>query len=158
MKFSNYNLIYPNSKNYLLVNTLTGALFEIDSIYKQIIDNNQMFLLKKEDILLYKNTGIIIEDHVNECRVLEYLLNKEKYCSKILSLTILLTWACNFACPYCFEGDKTKGTSAISSYTKNVIKEFIRKMLETNGNISVVSITLFGGEPLLEFNKNITWL
>ena len=49
MKFSNYNLIYPNSKNYLLVNTLTGALFEIDSIYKQIIDNNQMFLLKKED-------------------------------------------------------------------------------------------------------------
>lgn len=89
MKFSNYNLIYPNSKNYLLVNTLTGTLFEIDSIYKQIIDNNQMFLLKKEDILLYKNTGIIIEDHVNECRVLEYLLNKEKYCSKILSLTIL---------------------------------------------------------------------
>lgn len=65
----------------------------------------------------------------------------------IRNLILLLTNACNCACPYCFEertGEQMREKTAFAAL------DFVQK---NAGDRS--SLTFFGGEPLLEFNRLI---
>jgi len=60
-----------------------------------------------------------------------------------MSLIIAPTTGCNFECPYCFEPKKNP---------RSVTKETIDKIIDYVNNqkeIETVSLTWYGGEPLL---------
>lgn len=158
MKFSKYNLIFKFESDYLLVNTYYGSLYRIDEEYKKIIEEGNMERLGKQTISDYYKKGIIVDDEVDERRIIKYYQNKEKYCTQVLSLTILLTMECNFRCVYCFEGSKTSHKLYLEQETKDSILKFIRNTLSRDHSIKVVSITLFGGEPLLNIEDCAMWL
>lgn len=158
MKFSKYNLIFQFEEDYLLVNTFSGALYNIDSDYKRIIESGIIDELDDKTISDYYKKGIIIDDDVDERRIIKYYQNKEKFCNRMLSLTVLLTMECNLGCVYCFEGSKTFHKLYLETDTMNAIYKFIQNVLEGDGGISGVSITLFGGEPLLNLKKCSSWL
>lgn len=157
MKVSQYNIFFKYKNNYLLANTFTGAVFTISDNIKEALKSNNFTTLSKNDIEIYKKTGILINDDVNEYNIYQYSVNRESYNNTVLSLTILLTRNCNFKCIYCFEGQK-KETKTMNESTKKSILFFIENVLLQNKNIKIVSITLFGGEPLLGFCKNYEWL
>ena len=48
--------------------------------------------------------GIIVDDQVEENRYFSYIQNQTRFNNNALSSTVLLTWACNLACIYCYEG------------------------------------------------------
>lgn len=65
---------------------------------------------------------------------------------------LVLTYACNLNCTYCFEKFKTNNPSKYMGLdtAKKVIAREIES-IERDGKFDGLSITLFGGEPLLRF-------
>ena len=68
--------------------------------------------------------------------------------------TFLITYDCNFRCPYCFEKDIQKDGTA---FTKEMVDKAYQAILQIapDERLRSRSITLYGGEPLLKRNKNI---
>lgn len=64
-----------------------------------------------------------------------------------LSLVIAPTTGCNFDCPYCFEPKKHPKT-----VTPEVIEE-LEKFVRAHTHAKTLSITWYGGEPLLAFTQ-----
>lgn len=157
MKYSFYNILVNDEDDIYLANTFSGAVFKIDRPLSQLITQGNIDDLSSEDYESFKKTDVIIGDEIEELRVLSYRQNTAKFHSTILSLTILLTSDCNFRCTYCFEGLEKKATY-LSETTKNRIFKFIQMTLGNDSNIQTVSITLFGGEPLMKFECSYDFL
>lgn len=71
---------------------------------------------------------------------------KNAFGSDCLSLTIVPTVTCNLRCPYCFEESKPVGIM-----NDETIEKLIR-FIKINAKTGKISITWFGGEPLLGVN------
>lgn len=159
MKFSNYNIFIENEnkdKN-LLINTLSGNAFKIDSNLKSDIKNNNIDNINEKQLDIFRTHGIIIDKHIDEKKYIEYLYNKEKYSDYVLSLTVLLTYNCNLRCIYCYEGAGESKKGTLTDDTRENIYKFIIKQVEIRRS-KIVNLVLFGGEPSLYLNDNINWL
>lgn len=91
---------------------------------------------------LYK-LGYFLEDKVDEKKRRENLM-QEHLCDPELDLTIHTTKACNFRCQYCCLDFESK---SMSTEVQNRIVTHVKKNI---GMYSGVSVSWFGGEPLLE--------
>lgn len=154
MKYSRYNLILDNLG--VLVNTFTGEMFRLDKDVMDIVKNNELPTDKNiyDDFL---KSGIIISDEIDELKMIDYANKRSKYDSEILSLTILLTEKCNLKCTYCFQGGGELHQTVLTDESKMKIKGFIINKIEEY-RPKILSLMLFGGEPLLDFNNNRDWL
>ena len=61
MKFSMYNVVYEHDNSFLLVNTLTGAMFSIEPDVKNCLENNDIDSIDEKAFEAFKKSGIIIE-------------------------------------------------------------------------------------------------
>ena len=68
------------------------------------------------------------------------------YGSPITQIVVAPTMACNFNCPYCFEGP-SKSTHSMDSDTIGRTVEFVTRLARGSSGIA---LHWFGGEPLLE--------
>lgn len=153
MKFSKYNLIIKDKDKdrNILFNTLYGECFEITDETTKIIENKQIQQLDDGDIILFKEKSIIIEDNINENNYVEYFHNKAKFNNDSLSFTVLLTWACNLRCVYCYEGAGDLRNKSLNADECESIIAFMKERIKTVRPKNI-SIMLFGGEPLLNVN------
>lgn len=153
MKFSRYNLEIndSNSGKVILFNTLTGHSFHISKDIVSAIKNNNVSELDNDTVCSFKKCGIIIDDNVDERRYFTYYHGKSKFSSDAISSTILLTWACNFSCVYCYEGAGKKTESINSDSAQRYIKFMINEA-ETR-RVKAMHVNLFGGEPLVNIEK-----
>ena len=153
MKFSRYNLIWNANENTqcILFNTLSGHSFYISNDIAEFIKCGQINALDEITKNLFIKYGIIIDDRIDETRYFTYFHNKAKFSSSSISATILLTWACNFSCVYCFEG-AGKETRTLNQYTSDKFIKFMIKLAESK-NAKSMYINLFGGEPLVNINQ-----
>ena len=71
------------------------------------------------------------------------------YADRHLNLTFALTTACNFDCSYCFETSHKGHT--MTQETEDKVMDFIRRF-----NAPSMSITWYGGEPLLAWDRIIS--
>ena len=149
MKASRYNVVMDYKDKKLGFNTMSCALAEVDETFINILTNindikyEQLDDIQKEVFDNMKYGGYIIDDEVDELKLLKYRSYNSKFNSRGLGLTIAPLLACNFACPYCYESPKpgVMGEDVISS---------ILKMIEKKAEKSEpISITWYGGEPLL---------
>lgn len=148
MKLSNYNFL----KNYdgvnVFFNAKTCALAIVNDEFLQVytdIENGLFDENKYSQALLsdMKLSGCILEDDINELHTFEYYRNMQKYDNTNLGLTIAPTLDCNFRCTYCFENHQ-KGL--MSESVQKALIQFIKSKI---GVIKTLSITWYGGEPLL---------
>lgn len=66
-------------------------------------------------------------------------------------VSLMLTWACNLNCTYCFEKFKTKGREMTVNMAKSILsKEF--EMMRGQKSPGKLKVEFFGGEPLLKFD------
>lgn len=169
-RLSSYVIDVPLKKEqnkHMIIHGYTGA---IDIVSKEII----IFLQKNKDKLgqgifpysestwntLVKRGYITIKtqsEEIDHTRNLAELLHKQ---SKLIkSFGFVVSYNCNFRCPYCYEGE-------ISNFGKHwnknqFTKELIDKaysafeQIEGNRSLHSNSILLYGGEPLLKENKDI---
>ncbi len=146
----------PNSEKYLLVNSVFGA---VDRIGEK----------EKETILKWKKEAAIIphskyeEDLYNQLCVRKYITTFEEEQNQFFRLVNLLkkrvnysafsnracfvlTYDCNFSCPYCYE-------KSVSNNKTDLTKEQVDCIFANNPDIN--KIGFFGGEPLLPKNKKM---
>lgn len=151
MKYSVFNYKF-NYDNYVGVfNTFSGAIVLFQSNEENIFEMS-ISDLQQSDISKYKELGIIIDDNYDEREV---LLKKRK--ERIEQngspyFRIFTTYACNANCFYCFEKKDNK-----SFITEKIANDIISFILHKVGEEKTITISWFGGEPLMN-HKYITYI
>lgn len=155
MIWSKYNYLFISKKNeYLLYNSMTNNFAEIDKEAYEILSNlspqSQCSEIKELDAELFEelfDAKYLVESDepmLNSLKLNSYL---QRFDKNNLSLTIAPTLKCNFSCPYCFE--ENRKNIHMSDDTEEQLINFIKSY----GNINHLSITWYGGEPLLAFDR-----
>lgn len=138
-----YN-IYCSRSNSIL--TLSKEL--CDYIVKCTTDNSLIEWIDIEVLELLKKHEIVVDKNADADYLLErqFLENQISFSTETVDLVLVPTLACNFNCSYCFETNRTSGK--MSDEKIDQLITFIKK----HKLAKKISITWFGGEPLLALN------
>lgn len=153
VKESRFNLFYDveEESKFLAYNSRTGALALMKKddyhVFQNMKNKNFTQLSEAEEKLIndMKEGGYLIDDSIDELQLIKYEQNRAKFNSRSLGLTIAPTLGCNFRCVYCYQKDH-EDYSKMSKITQDHLLSFISREIN---NINSLSITWYGGEPLL---------
>jgi uncharacterized protein len=151
MKTSRYNLFIHHIPDnaYIGFNSVSGGVLiftpiQYDAAQKILRDPNQTLSKKESELMdMLLKSRFLINDNVDELKILKVRNNLARYDGFTLGLIIVPTLICNFECPYCYV-DRDKIKMGVDTIEK--IKKFVLKNLE---NINKLQVCWTGGEPLL---------
>lgn len=152
MNESMFNIIVGKiGDKTLLFNSRTCAFVLLSQKEQEILKRG--IILDQNDVEMLaelESGGFLLPDgKQQELKAMELSYHSSTHQSSHLGLTILPTLACNCRCPYCFEH---KTGESISSEVAQAIIEHVSKVFEKNKRLASLSVSWFGGEPLLEAN------
>ncbi|MCI9079511.1 MAG: radical SAM protein [Lachnospiraceae bacterium] len=161
VKGSYYNFIIDQGdKGYILYNSLSGVIISVTGQeelkrVKEVLGGEEVLYNKQDEIiqLLYEK-GILINTDTDELEYLQFLYEQEVVRSQALSIMLITTRQCNLRCVYCYEKHENL---AMSLDVYNSIALYIEKSLMEKKYTSV-NITLFGGEPFIEYENVVNFL
>ncbi|MBU7048477.1 MAG: radical SAM protein, partial [Theionarchaea archaeon] len=148
MKSSLFNVFIPAKNGYALYNTLNESILFCDEELKNAVENNNFDVLSPEYKEALRKYGVITEENTNELLIYQYRYNCKVFDTNKIQFTVVTTYACNLACPYCYEG---KGEVYSGEMDYEMAEKVIRIMQDhvTQLRSKYVTLILFGGEPLL---------
>lgn len=163
MKQSYYNVTVPlDLDRCVIFNTLSKKFFVCTNRNKEkflhlMISSNEYISDErfKRIINEFADSGFIVDEDTDELSNLEVSV-ADYIKDNVYTLTVMTTYACNFACWYCVQKHKPISISLdVEQKIFNHIKLYV-----TRNDIGKVHIAWFGGEPLLNFNsiRNISKL
>lgn len=146
---------------YMLIHGYTGAMDIVsEDLLNSIMDINSVSDLSSETLQILKTRGYITtksqdEEFAYVARIAKALHRKCEVLSTVF--TWVVTYNCNFRCPYCFEGRKSKDGNVRIVFTKEMVDNAYYAMdrIQPYKQLRSNVITLYGGEPLLSENKEI---
>jgi len=151
MKFSNFNITKKVGDEMLIYNTLSGSILHLNSqythYYNELLKSDIIDTDKQSLIMNLVKGKMLIEDDFDEIKSVIAQNNILRFSNYHYNLTIAPTMQCNFICPYCYE--KGREYSTMDEVTIINVKKFINELRE---NSQSLSITWYGGEPLLAFD------
>ena len=158
MQFSFHTIIipdYPNPGEYLLYNTRSQAMIKINHELKCLIDHFSQpdyFHLRfqyADEILQLHRSGILTVNDQEDLNRLKDHMQQIKYSldTKLLFVTILTTYMCNFKCVYCFE-ESSRANEKMTMETAEQTMDWIKARVLKLGYKSLY-LNFYGGEPLL---------
>ena len=157
MKWSLYNFIIRNGSDYLLYNSLTNELMACVGGINSLLNEykNNMDGLKQIHSELYNYLDaqkFIVSDETDEAK--QFIEHQKATDTSNDSLRIIInpTLDCNLRCWYCYE--KHREGSTIHNDVDLAIKTFIKKEIEDK-SLKSLSLSFFGGEPLMHFRKQV---
>lgn len=144
MKKSYYNMEFLHNDSVILLNTMTGSvvLLNMDEYNNYLSDS-----CSDDEKNMLHHLGIYVNDEINERDIINKARNIATTCRRP-HFRILPTTSCNAQCAYCFE--KNIPISQMSIETCKAVVKFIDSMVKES---DTVSVTWFGGEPLLAVNQ-----
>ena len=149
LKKSVYSYSFVDEGVCYLYNSQTNLFMQIEEeLYRLLYDDN--FEAIESSVLerLIKSKFILEEkEQYNYYYEQKTRFLANNYNSKHLSLVIVPTTGCNFSCLYCFEGEK-KGKLMSDEMISHLLS-----FIKGHKNAETLSITWYGGEPLLGFEK-----
>jgi len=156
MQASIFNIRVPlkDRDDVFLINTLTDAQLIVSPDVADLLDRTSFGELndsERDAIALLADNGFFVNDYETDRRNLNDYFHRIKHSADELHVTVLTTLQCNFACGYCYQGDRED------------FNQFADKMtLETAARVAAwieheldrlrpqkFAMTFFGGEPLL---------
>lgn len=148
-QLSLYTFLFIENEKHYLYNSQSNFLSEITPEFHRIIANGDWESLPAEVLdELFKQKVITDSNDVFDYYNTELIrFNSMNYDRSNMSLVLVPTTACNFACPYCFEPKKSPKT--ITDDVIDNLKDFIKG----HDNTRNLHLTWYGGEPLVAFNK-----
>lgn len=148
-KLSKFNIRFEEENTHYIYNSHKGSFATLNHDYQESmerISKKELLSIPNEHITKLKEAGFIVEEEIDEYLIYKYLTNQSKYSNDFLGLTIATTLQCNFRCPYCYEEHLD---SYFNPEKEEQLKKFIFNNLEGKKHLS---ITWYGGEPLLQKN------
>lgn len=147
MRKAPYTIAEKFEDNHIMFNTLFGNIEQCSKEIYEALTDNKITLLKCEliDILLQKNYICF-----NEGDDYEKLVIPDSF----FTVYLIFSYACNMSCVYCFEGNK-EHKGRMSKQTLKQTCQYINALSKNEK----VEIAFYGGEPLLNANKEyITYI
>lgn len=144
-----YTHTFERNLKYYLYNSQTNFFSEISQYLFDTIKDREWENLSVEErsILLEKKIILNSDDLYNFFNSEKIRFLSSAYREDRLSLVIVPTTACNFACPYCFEPKNRSKT--ITDKVMCGIVDYINSHRKAED----LYLTWYGGEPLLAFNS-----
>jgi uncharacterized protein len=163
---SHYNVLVPvpEEQEFLLYNTLTGALEVLQQYHgealRDMIQHNghgtkaldgevQSYLFEKGYLTEFPSGDAEISAfHNSYLKQRDFLLGNVEVAG--MGLTIATTMNCNMGCPYCFEFEKPNKTLKSQDDIRHIIN-YIKDMMAKAPvkRWESFSLTWYGGEPLI---------
>lgn len=144
-----YTLLFCKEEKFYLYNSRSNFFSEISKELYDAIESCNWDSLPQGIVDELKTRELICEseDRYNYyySRLMEF--NARNNDRSFMTLVLAPTTACNFACPYCFEPKKV--TKTITDDVINALSCFVKD----HKDVKRLSITWYGGEPLLAFDK-----
>lgn len=156
-----YNIISTvvNDNKYILFSTISKAIIELDKNefmeFQKIPLKKYNYLSNKAIEWLHDNYFIIGADE-NERLLKNFLFDKDRLSSKVMSTYITFSTLCNFSCIYCYE-QGIHCYKPMNEETLNNTIEWYERIVNKN-NYKECKIVLFGGEPLLHKDTIINFI
>lgn len=146
---------------YMLIHGYTGAIdivsVELWKDIQSIGEKNNLIQPMVEHLLKrgYLTTKTQDEEYAYVARMARALHKRDEILHK--SFTWIVSYNCNFRCPYCFEGRDKKDSTHSFTFTKDMVDRTYRAMeeIESRKELRNHCISLYGGEPLLKENKEV---
>ncbi len=151
--WSRYSYFFEVGEKYYVYNSLSNSLAELNkSVFEQIehLRTNNLVIPNGELKEQLQRMKVWVSSDKDEFYKLKYQNSLLRNDNSRLILTINPTLACNFACPYCFEKDHP------NVYMDESVEDKIVDYIRGCQNAKMVSVTWFGGEPLLAFDRIVS--
>lgn len=147
------SVIRLSSERVLIYNSLEDKFCfltnsQLDSCYRSsnnCLSDNLFKQLVQE--------GFFIPEYIDELHLLKQKLDTIDSNRELLQLIINPTMDCNLRCWYCYESH-VKG-SRIFPWVKEAIVNLLNKEVSRNMALKRISLSFFGGEPFLFFDKDV---
>lgn len=117
--------------------------------------------LSPSDEAALLNIGVLTPDRETEKQEVFSMLDRLNQKNAGLNISVFINLDCNFACPYCYEGD-LKGKIVMSDETADLLIAFIKEKFGSSEHggpdKTALNLDFYGGEPLLNIGliKHIT--
>lgn len=151
MIWSKYNYLFEEAGRFFIYNSMSNSFSELDmetyALLQQKIKGGDVDVDDEELRAILLKMKALTDSDMESFLRLKYKFFARRFANSHLALTINPTLDCNFACPYCFEGKHPQ--IYMSEQIEDEIIKFVNKHEEAKG----MSVTWFGGEPLLAFNR-----
>lgn len=162
-RFSSYSIVVPldsEPENVFMMHGYTGAIDVLSKEIAEYLQSHEHFLKEEvpcseATVETLKKRGYITKWSKKEeveyaKRLANALYRKENMLN--YNFTVVVTYDCNFRCPYCFEKSIKKDTT---TFSKEMTDKLYKTILEIapEHKLRNNTITLYGGEPLLKENK-----
>lgn len=154
MVWSRYNVLFEREGVYLFYNSLSNAFAELsESTYRLLVKCKIGGVFETDDKVLMDNLvrmkAIVCDDEEEILKVKYHALTR-RFDNNFVNLTINPTLECNFACPYCFEGEHKH------VFMSDKVEEGIVEFVKRKKGAERLDVTWFGGEPLLAFPRIVS--
>lgn len=164
-RLSSYTIFIPIngniSRSHIVMHGYTGAVDFISSkLYETLMQDNminQSFIEEADFKALLKRGYVVDVDKEEELKRLEHVAKSyDEYLYKLKSsLTILPSYQCDFACPYCFEKEVIHEQKSVEVMDENIVNSIINYVdKREKSNDPLYSICFYGGEPFLPIHKS----
>lgn len=153
ISLSRYRYLFQRGDRYFLYAPLSNGFAELDEeTYSQLeaLSRGCTITLSDDVIDILHRLKVADIDEDSEINRHRFNVLSHRFNPRTLTLTINPTLACNFACPYCFEG--THPALFMSDEVEDAIVRYVEKHEQARN----LNITWFGGEPLLAFERIVT--
>ena len=156
----NVRVPLPARNEVFLMNTLTDAQLVVSPEVTDLLDRfaaggagpvGPLSRDEREALELLSENGFLVPDRAYDRDALDKYFSSVKNDTAELSVTLLTTLQCNFACDYCFQGDHgdyNKFADKMSLETAAKVARWIARELDRVHH-ETFALTFFGGEPLL---------
>ena len=158
MKESMFNIYLVDEKEqkYLVFNTLSKSLVQIDSEVYTLMTQNRIDEMDDTGLRALRKERIIVGDSVNELDMLKIIINRGRFDGTSVGVTVIPTHACNLACTYCYQGHGDVLSNTMSDETVRRTIEFIKKLDVDTCQFS--NPIVYPGTKLFEEAKENNWL
>ena len=143
-----YTYLFSRHGNHYIYNSESGFFSKISiKLYQQLFDETLDCIYPETlNILLRHKIIVEEEEKYNYYYLTRLKFHQQCFNPQTLGLIIAPTSGCNFACPYCFEGEKE--TKFMDDNTIGSLIKFINDHKQAEN----IHITWYGGEPLMAFH------
>ncbi|OPX80219.1 MAG: pyrroloquinoline quinone biosynthesis protein PqqE [Methanosaeta sp. PtaB.Bin039] len=146
MRSSRFNIYYNSGPNrYLVYNTMNDAIIRIDDELENCMRNNSFEDVNEEYLSMLMQNGFVTS--IDETSIFQLNINRLKYSGSLASFILIPTHRCNLNCTYCYQQSGTILTDTMDESTVLKVIKYIKRMAAKKTGIT---ISLYGGEPLLE--------
>lgn len=159
IKFSFYNYIFEYHAKKYLYNILSTSLIEIDENLMKAVKNNDVSQIPQEYVQAMIDEGFLVDKNMDESLSYKFYYDHVRFFERAdsLELTLIPSYNCNLACPYCVQGH-SKSSKKMSVHEAEAVIRFIKnKILGSEVQIKRMGISLYGGEPMLS-KKELQYL